>query len=102
VITRIDGLRTVTVAADVDARRANADAIVSDIRQGWLADFQARHPQVGVVFEGQIARSAETGGSIRRALLIGLIGIFLILSFQFRSYSEPLIVMLSIPLAFVG
>lgn len=102
VITRIDGLRTVTVSADVDARRANADAIVSDIRQGWLAGFQARHPQVGVVFEGQIARSAETGGSIRRALLIGLIGIFLILSFQFRSYTEPLIVMLSIPLAFVG
>lgn len=101
-ITRIDGLRTVTVAADVDAQRANADAIVNDIRQSWLADFQMRHPHVGVAFEGQAARSAETGGSIRRALLIGLIGIFLILSFQFRSYSEPLIVMLSIPLAFVG
>lgn len=101
-ITRIDGLRTVTVSADVDARRANADAIVSDVRQGWLADFQARYPQLDVVFEGQVARSAETGGSIQRALMIGLIGIFLILSFQFRSYTEPLIVMLSIPLAFVG
>ena len=55
-----------------------------------------------VAFEGQVARSAETGGSIQRALLIGLIGIFVILSFQFRSYVEPLIVMLSIPLAFVG
>ncbi|MFO8239248.1 MAG: efflux RND transporter permease subunit, partial [Prochlorococcaceae cyanobacterium] len=42
------------------------------------------------------------GGSIRRGLLIGLICIFLILSFQFRSYVEPLIVMLSIPLAFIG
>ena len=102
VITRIDGLRTVTVSADVDAQRANADAIVTDIQHGWLADFEARHPQVEVVFEGQAARSAETGGSIQRALLIGLLGIFLILSFQFRSYSEPLIVMLSIPLAFVG
>lgn len=102
VITRINGLRTVTVAADVDAQRANADAIINDIQRDWLADFEARHPQVDVVFEGQAARSAETGGSIQRALLIGLIGIFLILSFQFRSYTEPLIVMLSIPLAFVG
>lgn len=102
VITRIDGLRTVTVSADVDTHRANTDAIVTDIQQGWLTDFEARHPQVAVSFEGQAARSAETGGSIRRALLIGLLGIFLILSFQFRSYSEPLIVMLSIPLAFVG
>lgn len=48
-------------------------------------------------FEGQVARSAETGGSVRRALLIGLIGIYVILSFQFRSYVEPLLVMVAIP-----
>ncbi|QEA40583.1 efflux RND transporter permease subunit [Pistricoccus aurantiacus] len=101
-ITRVDGQRTVSVTADVDATSANAQAIVDDIRRHWLPDFQARHPDVAVAFEGQVARSAETGGSIRRALLIGLIGIFVILSFQFRSYVEPLIVMLSIPLAFVG
>lgn len=101
-ITRVDGQRTVTVTAEVDATSANTQAIVDDIRRHWLPDFQTRHPEVTVTFEGQVARSAETGGSIRRALLIGLIGIFVILSFQFRSYLEPLIVMLSIPLAFVG
>lgn len=101
-ITRIDGRRTVTVEANVDARLSSGQAIVSDLRAGWLADFRARHPQVEVIFEGQVARSAETGGSIGRGLLIGLVGIFVILSFQFRSYVEPLIVMLSIPLAFIG
>ncbi|MBC7284002.1 efflux RND transporter permease subunit, partial [Hoeflea sp.] len=34
--------------------------------------------------------------------LIGLVGIYLVLSFQFRSYVEPVIVMLTIPLAFLG
>ncbi|GAA3904004.1 efflux RND transporter permease subunit [Halomonas cibimaris] len=101
-ITRVDGQRTVTVTADVDATSANAQAIVDDLRRRWLPDFQRRHPRVAVAFEGQVARSAETGDSIRRALLIGLLGIFVILSFQFRSYVEPLIVMLAIPLAFVG
>ncbi|MFO7785534.1 MAG: efflux RND transporter permease subunit [Thermodesulfobacteriota bacterium] len=101
-ITRIDGQRTVTVEANVDARVTSGQAIVDDLRARRLVDFQARHPKVGVVFEGQVASSAETGGSIRRGLLIGLICIFLILSFQFRSYVEPLIVMLSIPLAFIG
>lgn len=101
-ISRIDGRRTATVTASVDATSANAQAIVNDLRQGWLADFPSRHPRVTVDFEGQVARSAETGGSIRRALLIGLLGIFVILSFQLRSYAEPLIIMLSIPLAFVG
>ncbi|PRY73093.1 efflux RND transporter permease subunit [Halomonas ventosae] len=102
-ITRIDGRRTVTVEANVDARQASGQAIVDDlIGSGWLADFEERHPEVAVTFEGQVASSAETGASIARGLLIGLVGIFVILSFQFRSYVEPLIVMLSIPLAFIG
>ncbi|MGM0982000.1 MAG: efflux RND transporter permease subunit [Pseudomonadota bacterium] len=102
-ITRIDGRRTVTVEANVDARQASGQAIVDDlVGSGWLADFEGRHPEVAVTFEGQVASSAETGGSIARGLLIGLVGIFVILSFQFRSYVEPLIVMLSIPLAFIG
>ncbi len=102
-ITRIDGRRTVTVEANVDARQASGQAIVDDlVGSGWLAEFEGRHPDVAVAFEGQVASSAETGGSIGRGLLIGLVGIFVILSFQFRSYVEPLIVMLSIPLAFIG
>lgn len=101
-ITRIDGRRTVTVEADVDARLSSGQAIVGALRGAWLEGFRARHPGVEVRFEGQAARSAETGASIARGLLVGLLGIFLILSFQLRSYVEPLIVMLSIPLAFVG
>lgn len=101
-IIRIDGRRTVTVQSNVDARLSSGQGIVADLKKSWLADFQARHPLVDVRFEGQVARSAETGGSIGRGLLIGLVGIFVILSFQFRSYVEPLIVMLSIPLAFIG
>ncbi|NWN91437.1 efflux RND transporter permease subunit [Marinobacter adhaerens] len=101
-ITRVDGQRTVAVQANVDAREASAQAVVSDMRGKWLAEFEQRHPNINVGFEGQVARSAETGGSIRRGLIIGLLGVFVILSFQFRSYAEPLIVMLAIPLAFVG
>ena len=101
-ITRVDGRRTVTVQANVDVRAASAQAIVNAMRADWLAGFRQRHPDVALSFEGQVARSAETGGSIVRGLLIGLLGIYVILSFQFRSYAEPVIVMLAIPLAFVG
>lgn len=101
-ITHVDGRRTVTVEANVDARQASGQAIVDDLRRNWLDEFQARYPEISVSFEGQVARSAETGRSIGRALLVGLVGIFVILSFQFRSYVEPMIVMLSIPLAFIG
>ncbi len=37
-----------------------------------------------------------------RAMLVGLLGVFAILSFQFRSFIEPITVMLAIPMALIG
>src|SRR5699024_12171694 len=62
-ITRVNGQRTVTVQANVDARQASAQDIVSDMQAHWLASLQQLHPSVHVSFEGQVARSAETAGS---------------------------------------
>ena len=101
-ITRVDGLRTVTVTADVDSQTANAAAIVGDLRETEFPQLKDRYADLGITVEGQTARSQETGQSIARGLLIGLVGIFLILSFQFRSTIEPVIVMLAIPVAFMG
>ncbi len=55
-----------------------------------------------MTFLGQVASTAETAKSIVRGLGIGMLGVFLILSFQFRSYVVPLIVMIAIPLALIG
>ncbi|MDV4146086.1 efflux RND transporter permease subunit [Shimia sp. FJ5] len=101
-ITHVDGQRTLTLAADVDGRIGNADAIVSALSETALPRLAADFP--GVTFEigGQNANSAETVGSILRGFLIGLVGIYIVLSFQFRSYIEPVIVMFTIPLALIG
>lgn len=101
-ITHVNGRRTVTVEADVDGRTGNADAIVSDLAAGFLPGLAADFPGLSVDVGGQNESSAETVGSILRGFLIGLVGIYVILSFQFRSYVEPVIVMLTIPLALVG
>lgn len=71
-------------------------------RQPGIPELRQQWPDIDIQTEGQTARSRETGQSIARGLVIGLLGIFLILSFQFRSYLEPTIVMLSIPVAFMG
>ncbi|WP_372881407.1 efflux RND transporter permease subunit [Psychromonas sp.] len=101
-ISRINGRRTVTVQANVDARIASAQLIVDDLTRNWLQDFNKRYPDIDVSIEGQVANSAETGASIARGLLIGLLGIFVILAFQFGSYTQAIVVMFSIPLAFIG
>ncbi|WP_323037449.1 efflux RND transporter permease subunit [Pararhodobacter sp.] len=101
-ITHVDGLRSVTIEADVDPRLGNADAITADLRAGFLPSLIGRVPGLQVHVEGQAANLAETSGSILRGFAIGLLGIYLVLSFQFRSYTEPVIVMLTIPLALIG
>lgn len=101
-ITHVDGKRTVTVAADVDGRLGNADAIVSDVTVNLLPELARAFPGITVGIKGQNANSAQTMGSILRGFLVGLVGIYVVLSFQFRSYIEPVIVMLTIPLALVG
>lgn len=101
-ITRRNGLRTVTVQADVDGRIGNADAITAQMRDGFLPALVADMPGLTFEIAGQAANSAETVGSILRGFLVGIVGVYLILSFQFRSYVEPVIVMLTIPLAFLG
>ena len=101
-ITEVDGARSVTVQADVDPRVGNADAITAEMRGTFLAGISAEVPRLGIHVAGQAASLAETSGSILQGFVIGLIGIYLVLSFQFRSYTEPVIVMLTIPLALIG
>ncbi len=101
-IRQINGARSVTAQADVDPRLGNAEAITAQMAQGFLRDLAAEVPGLRAVVAGQAANSAETSGSIARGFLRGLIGIYVVLSFQFRSFVEPVIVMITIPLALVG
>ena len=50
-------------------------------------------------FEGAAKDTAETGQSMATGFMLGIFGVFVILSFQFRSYLEPFVVLLAIPLA---
>ncbi|MEE9140618.1 MAG: efflux RND transporter permease subunit [Alphaproteobacteria bacterium] len=101
-LARVDGRRTVTVQGDVDTSLANADEIIADTRARFFPEFQARHPSIHVSIEGQAKEGERTSKSVRGAFLIGLIAIYALLSFQFRSYLEPLVVIAAVPLGVIG
>jgi multidrug efflux pump subunit AcrB len=67
-----------------------------------LPELQQRYPDIRIALEGQVEETETTGSSLRRGFLLGLLGIFILLSFQFRSYLEPIVVMTAIPLALIG
>ncbi|RED53679.1 efflux RND transporter permease subunit [Aestuariispira insulae] len=101
-ITRIDGLRAVTVKGDLDPALTNMNQIMADLRSGFFTEMQQRYPSVTLGLEGEAAEQAETATSMLRGFGLGILGVFLLLSFQFRSYLEPIVVMLAIPMAFIG
>ena len=101
-IARVDDLRTVTVRGELDVRRANTAELLGLFQSEFLPDLQLRYPDMQVSFEGEVKEAGATQKSMMRAMLVGLIGVFCLLSFQFRSYLEPFTVMLAIPLALIG
>ncbi len=101
-INHVDGMRTVTLYGSINLQVANTQEIMNRLKLEFLKDSQRRHPDVQVQIKGESANNAETGSSMFKALIIGLLGIFILLSFQFRSYTEPLVVMLAIPFSLIG
>ena len=101
-IARIDSQRTVTIRGDVDTRIANADQIISRTRNEFLPELLERYPDVTTSLEGQASEGSQTGQSLLRAMLIGIFGVFILLSLQFKSYVEPFVVISVIPLALIG
>ena len=86
----------------VDSGKTNAAAITADTIARFVPALRERFAGVDIDFEGQQREAAVTGASLARGFLIGLAGVYLLLGFTFRSYALPVVVMLSIPLAFIG
>jgi len=101
-INREDGVRVVTVQGSIDTRIANSSAIVGDTLNRFMPDLLDRYPDISLVIEGQKAEAEKTQKSMVKGFLIGLVGVFLLLSFLFRSYVEPIVVMMIIPLSLAG
>ncbi|MFN3189987.1 MAG: efflux RND transporter permease subunit [Aureliella sp.] len=101
-IGRRDGAVTVNVMANVDSDRTNTLGILRELQANELAQMEADHPGLAMAIRGEAEKGAETGASLAKAGIIGCLGVFIILSYQFRSYLEPFVVMVAIPFAFVG
>lgn len=101
-INRINGVRTATVTGNINREIANSASLMRRFREEKVPELERDNPDVRFTLGGEAEESARTLGSMGQGLLIGLFGIFVLLSLQFRSYVEPLVVMLAIPFAFVG
>ncbi len=101
-IHRTDRLRTITITADVDEAVANAKKIIEDLKREFLPDLIERHLNISYSFGGQEETWQETIGSLKRGFSLAMLAIFCLLATQFRSYIQPVIVMVAIPFGMIG
>jgi multidrug efflux pump subunit AcrB len=102
IINRVDRKRTVTVISDIDETTANARRVVADLKANFLPELVERYPGVNFDLEGQAKRTGESIDSLKSGYLLAMMGIFLLLASQFRSYIQPVIIMMAIPFGLIG
>ncbi|MDP2644954.1 MAG: efflux RND transporter permease subunit [Desulfobacterales bacterium] len=102
VIHRTDRKRVITVISDLDESIANASQIVAELKAGFLPGLIERFPGLKYDLEGQEKRTRESLDSLKKGFIFALMGIFLLLAGQFRSYTQPIIIMFAIPFGLIG
>lgn len=101
-ITRKDGAAIARIIGQIDREATTSAEISGEILNVYAPEIMEAFPAVSVGIGGATEAQQETQTSIFIALLIGLVGVYLILAYQFHSYALPLVVMLSIPFAIIG
>jgi multidrug efflux pump subunit AcrB len=100
-IRRLSGKREITVTADAEDS-VDLTLVNTNIRELWDASLQALYPDVSFSVGGEFSDFRNLLIDILRVFLLGIFLIYLILGAQFNSYSQPLLILVSIPFAFVG
>ena len=101
-ITRKNGKALARIRGKIDTATVTSAQISAVITDELGPELNKRFPDVEIGISGATAEQAESQSSLMKLLLLGLVGVFMVLAFQFRSYTLPIVVMLSIPFALVG
>lgn len=100
-INRRDFKKVVTVSADVNPRKRTQE-IISDLRANFIPNLLSKYNGLTFSLEGKEADRRESTDALMNGLLYAMLGIYVILAIPFKSYIQPLIVMISIPFGIIG
>ncbi len=93
--------RTISVTADVLPRVITSSRVNQMLMQEF-DDIGSRYPGYSLTFGGEFEDTNESVASMFRAFTVSIVLIYVILGGLFRSFIQPVIVMFSVPFAFVG
>jgi multidrug efflux pump subunit AcrB len=100
-IKRVDRRRALNISADADKQTIDVAAIRAELTN-YLNDLLASHSHIRWTFEGEARVQRESQGQMLISFLIVIAAMYGLMAIPFKSYSQPLIVLLVVPFGVVG
>ena len=98
-ISRKDGVRVITVSADLK-EGFNINDTAAALRSRYT---QATIPEgVDLVYAGDVEGIEESFTDLFQSMILAIFLVFIILTVQFRSVLQPFIILTTLPMAFIG
>jgi len=99
-IYRENRVRCITVSANTDSRDIQGEMFKV---QAALKDMEGAMPSgYFIEYSGSFEDMQKTFAELILALIIALVLVYMVMAAQFESFTQPLIVMMTVPLAFIG
>jgi multidrug efflux pump subunit AcrB len=100
-IVRRDRVRSVSVSAEVLGEGGRA-RIMEAMEKDFWPRFKQEFPDVSRGQAGGFEQEQEFFGEIQRLILIAIGAMYILLAIGFRSYAQPVLLMMALPFAYCG
>jgi multidrug efflux pump subunit AcrB len=101
-INHLDGRREVQILADLSDPAESAPDILDDLRLNVIPVILEKYSSVTALYDGQKREQNKLVESATTIIPIIIFLIYLTIAFTFRSYDQPLLLLLLIPLSLVA
>ncbi|MDO7688838.1 MAG: efflux RND transporter permease subunit, partial [Pirellulales bacterium] len=103
-INRLSQKRSITVVADIDVAKSSLTSgqITGDMEKRLMPDLLAEYPLVSVRWEGEQEQTQESLRSLGVGFIVALFAMFVLLTMEFKSYFQPLLIIAIIPFGCAG
>ncbi len=109
-INRVDQQRCITITADADYAKVQPNRVIGTLQgriverdaegkpiPAFLPELMKKYPHIHIRWEGQQEQQQESFDSMKVGFAVAMLGMFVLLTMQFKSYTQPLIIMSVIP-----
>ena len=102
VINHLSSKREIQITADMSSPKESPTDILEELKTTVMPEISSKYPTVTAVFEGQNREMKKTTDSALQVGLTILVLIYMVIAFTFRSYDQPLLLLLMIPFSLIG